>query len=156
MTAVVAWLALAVSLGSIAWQVISWVRSGSRVRIQLVDARPAEPESSLEEGIALVATNVGRLAATVYEIRLELAYETKVSMRDSQQRMLVLAAAARDVTLPVKLDPGEETQTVWDADEVDLLLGYARNGRRDLVGRVRVATGTITTRGVRGYRIHQG
>jgi hypothetical protein len=150
-TAVVAWIALLVSISSLGWQIASWHRSGSRLRVDLVEARPSEPGTA-DNGLAVVVTNVGRQTATLHGIRLALTHETAVTMRNGEGGSHTLVLNSEGVTLPVKLDHGEELVVVWSSDDVATLLDFAHRGRRDLVGTVRSGRRQLKTQSVQGVR----
>ncbi|GAA1983430.1 hypothetical protein GCM10009754_70740 [Amycolatopsis minnesotensis] len=97
-------------------------------------------------------SNCGRLAARVHAIRLELSHETDVTLPDGTRMPLVLAREASDITLPAEVDAGDELVAVWEADEVDWLCDFAKNGRADILCRVRTGADEIKIRDVRGYR----
>lgn len=69
-TDVVAWSALAMSALALLWQVVTWVRSGARIKLTALAVDTVITDGKLTLTISFVATNSGRLAATVKSVGL--------------------------------------------------------------------------------------
>ena len=71
MTDVVAWPALAMSGPALGWQVVTWVRSGARIKFGVLAGDVVVTEGKVTMMIFFTATNAGRLAATVHNVGIE-------------------------------------------------------------------------------------
>lgn len=101
-------LALVVSAVALGWQVISWRRSGPRVRVTSKSGfAAAEPFVSIE------ITNAGRLATEISQIAFQL------SGLDDQNQVLMFRDVLGDlVTMPVPLAPGATVSKMFAAGAV--------------------------------------
>lgn len=89
-------LALTVSVTALIWQMISWKRSGPRVRVSsLMGVAGTVPFVSVEN------TNAGRMATEVNQLGFQLS-----TLDDRQHIVMFRDALGMLVTLPVLLAPG--------------------------------------------------
>ncbi|WP_158852818.1 hypothetical protein [Saccharothrix deserti] len=110
----VAWVALAVSLLSLGWQIISWVRSGARIIVKSADEFIfAEPK---RRRIVVVVTNVGRMATTVQQVGLK-ASNTAVKQGKVMPSDVSVGPGERD-ELPKRLEAGEELIIRFDGPDM--------------------------------------
>lgn len=101
-------LALVVSAIALGWQVISWRRSGPRVRVTSKSGFTAsEPFVSIE------IANAGRLATEISQITFQL------SRLDDRKQVLMFRDVLGDlVTMPIPLPPGTTVSKMFAAGEV--------------------------------------
>lgn len=108
LTLCVSILALVVSAIALGWQVISWRRSGPRVRVTSKSGFAAsEPFVSIE------ITNAGRLATEISQIAFQL------SRLDDQKQVVMFRDVLGDlVTMPIPLPPGATVSKMFAAGAV--------------------------------------
>lgn len=108
LTLCVSVLALAVSAIALRWQVISWRRSGPRVRVTSKSGfAAADPFVSIE------IANAGRLATEISHMAFQL------SRLDDWKQVLMFRDVLRDlVTMPVQLAPGATVSKMFTAGAV--------------------------------------
>lgn len=108
LTLCVSVLALVVSAIALGWQVISWRRSGPRVRVTSKSGfAAAEPFVSIE------ITNAGRLATEISQMAFQL------SRLDDRKQVLMFRDVLGDlVTMPIRLAPGATVSKMFAAAAV--------------------------------------
>lgn len=149
MTNIVAWLALGVSCLSFAWQLVSWRRSGARVlvhsEITLAPPECFDDEDRIldEQGMVVVASNVGRQEVSLYMAGFK--FPKQVSVRGAQR--ISRMPEDGEETLPFRLAPQAEYACWFSYRElVDFtrdeelcgtteLLPVVRAGRKEIAGR---------------------
>lgn len=100
----VAWLALFLSAASLGWQIVSWSRSGPRIKIQLEEVRARD---KFEGAYVIVVSNEGRQTVTIPEVRLR--WQKKRSEHFYNYLDLnwgVAISSAESDDLPATLNPG--------------------------------------------------
>ena len=126
-TVIISSLALIVSIGSLTWQVVAWFHSGPRLNVELckTTGRAGGKESS---SLAVVVTNVGRSAVTIHEIVVYMWTSRKID-RSAFRGYLFMneqLAEGRDATLPIRLEPSDETIAWYNAESVRKVEGDLR------------------------------
>ncbi|MGW1363500.1 hypothetical protein ACWCQP_39550 [Streptomyces chartreusis] len=111
-TLVISLCALAVSVFSLVWQFISWLRNGPVIKVTTHNAIPVIGGSVVQgQYLAVAATNRGRASATVTSWGLLLPGDVSTAS-DS-------APLPGVEPLPHRLDPYAEASWYIDQDEVD-------------------------------------
>ncbi|MGW3994839.1 hypothetical protein ACWEF6_15255 [Amycolatopsis sp. NPDC004772] len=150
MTNVFAWLALGVSCLSFTWQLISWRRSGARVVVHSeLTVAPREffdDEDRMldEQGMVVVASNVGRQEVSIYMAGFKFPKQVKVT---GAQRVFRMPDNDGEETLPYRLAPQAEyacwfsyRELVDFTDDEELcaateLVPIVRAGRKEIEGK---------------------
>jgi len=150
-------LALLVSITAIAWQVISWRRSGARLRVVTKQGIVGSPPDG-RWFISVDISNTGRLATEISRVGFQL------SRADERQQIVDFQdVLGMPITLPRSLAPGASTSVMYDpARLLDTLRGhgltgkwarpYADTGHGRTLGRRRKDLGSITERLTRANR----
>lgn len=133
--ALVAWLALAVSVVSLSWQIASWARSGPRLLVELVVSASGGGRVNEPATFTLMVTNVGRQATTVHNGRLLVGSRSRWHRRPREPWITEAPDAVR---LPRRIEPGDELIVSWPRDDVDAALEARGLAARDLAGCVRI------------------
>lgn len=108
LTLCVSILALAVSAITLGWQVISWRRSGPRVRVTSKSGfAGTAPFVSIE------ITNAGRLATEISQMAFQLS-----SLDDRNQVVMFRDVLGDLVTMPIPLAPGATVSKLFAASAV--------------------------------------
>ncbi|MFB8277931.1 hypothetical protein [Nocardia colli] len=106
MTDVVAWSALAMSALALIWQVVTWFRSGPRIKFTAMTGDMVIAEGKMTLTMFFTVTNSGRLAATVHSVSLD-----QKMRRLSAQTIFIgpgtvkALSGAPDPVLPRRLEP---------------------------------------------------
>jgi hypothetical protein len=119
-TAVVAWLALAVSTLSLTWQVVSWQRSGARGRPECGTTIERVGGGAEQCLVYASVTNRGRTATSVQELGFALP-------KDRLPRGCVHSGYNLDgeKTLPARLEPGGQVKLTCEWESIERWLDGA-------------------------------
>ena len=97
-----------VSVTALVWQVISWRRSGPRVRVTSKSGF-----AGTEPFVSIDVTNAGRLATEISQIGFQL------SAQDAKDHVVMFRDVLGDlVTMPIPLPPGATVSRMFAADAV--------------------------------------
>lgn len=122
MTNVVAWLALAVSSVSLAWQVTSWIISGPRVIVRSAEefVWSEHDQESMPRRLVVVATNIGRQATTVHEIGIRIPRREIDGRRTGPA---TLTQGPEGERLPARLEVGDEFTARFEGPAIEDFIG---------------------------------
>lgn len=117
-------LALAVSVFALGWQVVSWRRSGARLKVAIRQGLAGFDEGHWFIGVEI--RNTGRLATEISNAGFQL------SRKESRRQIVDLVdVMGQRITLPRTLEPGATTTIYYDAHR---LLATLDNDAVDGVG----------------------
>ncbi|MFE9328142.1 hypothetical protein ACIHDR_43060 [Nocardia sp. NPDC052278] len=154
MTDVVAWSALAMSALALIWQVVTWVRSGPRIKFSAMAGDMVIAEGKMTLTLFFTVTNSGRLAATVHSVCVDQRMG-----RLSARTMFIGPGTVRaldgapDSVLPRRLEPhdGVTGTASWQfvplqqgrSGHFGYLVPYAYVGDRMVTARL-IRTNTVS------------
>lgn len=144
-----AWLALGLSAISISWQVVSFVKSGPKLRVRVGWDVGTAMDSS-EFAYIVIVTNDGRQARAVRDVCLTYPIpQVRRSLHLRRKRTPAYGASIishSDGDQPVDVQPGGEVRFRYPAAGIDAMLGAMNASRSDLIGWVRSGNKWIKSR----------
>ncbi len=131
MTTVVAWLAFAVSILSLGWQILAWSKSGPKTIVRsalgllwpwpehLGDANGPVEEAGRR--LVVIVANVGRQSTTLHEVGVRLPGRSQ--SRSQAMPPVNFRRNHETAPLPVRLEPGDEYVERFEFDLLADLFG---------------------------------
>lgn len=135
---IAAWLALGLAAASLSWQIVSWLRTGARLRVHGDDGFMIGPRGN-RPFKAVSVVNDGRAAAEISQLGFRLPNgKCLVSPDGGILRPTTLPATAKALGGEVDMwfDPDELARACEKHGcEVRDLVPYARSGSRTITGK---------------------
>lgn len=142
LTLCIALLAFAVSVASLTWQIISWRRSGPRVRVRPTSGVGGAPPN-LVWFVGIEATNSGRLGTEIQQFGFQLP--------NGRHIQNIYDFLGQPMKFPVPLGPGQSVTMTYDAEHIREAL------REEGISGKRVRPYATTGHGrIEGKRMHLG
>lgn len=135
-TAIVAWLALIVSIGSLTWQIMSWRLAGARLDVR-GDVGVTYGPLGTSPFLCIRVTNTGRAAATVTSAGFKTPGGKFLLLQEGYLKSLSLPEKVEPLggDLDLLIDPEKlRRSSVAEGCEVKELVPYVRGGGKTVTG----------------------